>query len=180
MPGFANRRVAGRVYRALVGFQRLLRWFPPGLDRSHRLAGARGVFRVAAASSGGSFTMLITGGSQGPRTLNRASAKAGALFSECSAPVTIHPSDRGGRARALATEFAGTGIAGEVVPFITDMAAAFASADLVVGRAGAGAVSEIAAAGMPSLLVPLPFAADDHQRKNAEALVIEAGGAHGS
>ncbi len=57
------------------------------------------------------------------------------------------------------------------MPFIRDMAEAFAQADLVVGRAGAGAVNEIAAAGMPSVLVPLPFAADDHQRRNAEALV---------
>ena len=57
------------------------------------------------------------------------------------------------------------------MPFIPDMAAAFASADLVVARAGAGSVNEIAAAGMPSILVPLPFAADDHQRRNAEALV---------
>ena len=60
---------------------------------------------------------------------------------------------------------------GEVVPFIRNMPEAFANADLVVGRAGAGAVNEIAAAGMASVLVPLPFAADDHQRRNAEVLV---------
>ena len=67
-------------------------------------------------------------------------------------------------------------MAGEVIPFIKDMPAAFAQTDLVVGRAGAGGVNEISAAGMPSVLVPLPFAADDHQRRNAEALV-EAGAA---
>ena len=61
-----------------------------------------------------------------------------------------------------------------MVPFISDMASAFGGTDLIVARSGAGAVAEIGAAGLPSLLVPLPFAADDHQRKNAEALA-EAG-----
>jgi UDP-N-acetylglucosamine--N-acetylmuramyl-(pentapeptide) pyrophosphoryl-undecaprenol N-acetylglucosamine transferase len=76
----------------------------------------------------------------------------------------------------LEQEFAASGLKGEVVAFISDMASAFARADVIVGRAGAGAVAEIAAAGLRSVLVPLPFAADDHQRKNAEALV-EAGAA---
>lgn len=56
------------------------------------------------------------------------------------------------------------------MPFIHNMAEAFAQADLVIARAGAGSVNEIAAGGMASVLVPLPTAADDHQRKNAEAL----------
>ncbi len=71
--------------------------------------------------------------------------------------------------------FAKSGLEGEVVPFIADMPAAFAAADLIVCRAGAGAVSELAAAGKPSILVPFPFAADDHQTRNAEAM--ERGGA---
>jgi UDP-N-acetylglucosamine--N-acetylmuramyl-(pentapeptide) pyrophosphoryl-undecaprenol N-acetylglucosamine transferase len=62
------------------------------------------------------------------------------------------------------------GLEGEIVGFISDMPAAFAAADLVVCRSGAGAVSELAAAGKPSILVPFPFAADDHQTRNAEAL----------
>ena len=60
-------------------------------------------------------------------------------------------------------KFLPAGLDGEVVAFISDMPAAFADADLVVCRAGAGAVSELAAAGKPSILVPFPFAADDHQ-----------------
>ena len=70
----------------------------------------------------------------------------------------------------LAKDFATTGLKGEVVQFITDMPGAFAHADLIVCRSGAGAVSELAAAGKPSILVPFPFAADDHQTKNAEVL----------
>jgi UDP-N-acetylglucosamine--N-acetylmuramyl-(pentapeptide) pyrophosphoryl-undecaprenol N-acetylglucosamine transferase len=71
---------------------------------------------------------------------------------------------------ALAAGFAATGLPGEVVSFIEDMPAAYAAADLIVSRSGAGAVSELCAAGKPSVLVPFPFAADDHQRHNAEAL----------
>ncbi len=70
---------------------------------------------------------------------------------------------------AIQAEFASAGLDGEVLPFINDMAAAFAEADLIVCRAGAGAVAELAAAGKPSVLVPFPYAADDHQPHNAEA-----------
>ncbi len=56
------------------------------------------------------------------------------------------------------------------MPFIADMPAAFAAADLIVCRSGAGTVSELAAAGKPSILVPFPFAADDHQTRNAQAM----------
>ena len=76
--------------------------------------------------------------------------------------------------KSLAREFTFAGVAGEVVPFIKDMSAAFADADIVVGRSGAGGVNEIAAAGMASILVPLPFAADDHQKENAKTLVDAA------
>ena len=71
----------------------------------------------------------------------------------------------------MAEEFRETGLDGEVVEFIEDMPAAFASADVVVCRSGAGAVAELAAAGKPSILVPFPFAADNHQLRNAEAMV---------
>ena len=61
-------------------------------------------------------------------------------------------------------------IRAEVSPFITDMASAFAGADLIVCRSGASTVAEIAAAGKAAIFVPLPTAADDHQRRNAETL----------
>jgi len=86
----------------------------------------------------------------------------------------VHQSGNQGL-EGLQQEFAASGLEGEVVPFIRDMPAAFAEADLVVCRSGAGAVSELAAAGKPSVLVPFPFAADDHQTHNAQAL--ERGGA---
>ena len=114
---------------------------------------------------------MITGGSRGARKLNQASRESWPLFSAAKFSIRLIHQTGANEHSALAADFANTGVNGEVVPFIQNMAAAFAQADLVLGRAGAGGVSEIAAAGMPSILVPLPFAADDHQRRNAEALV---------
>lgn len=174
MPGFANRRVAERVYRALLGFPAAAAWFPPELTEVTGLP-VREEFFQLQPKQGGPFTILITGGSRGARTLNRASRESWPLFLKSGAEMRIIHQTGAVEHESLSKEFSKTGLAGEAVPFIRDMAAAFASADLVVARAGAGALSEIAAARMPSLLVPLPFAADDHQRKNAEALVIERG-----
>jgi UDP-N-acetylglucosamine transferase subunit ALG13 len=126
-------------------------------------------FRISQAR-GGTLNLLITGGSQGSRTLNRAARESWPLFRKAGLPVRIVHQSGARRLRAnCATSSPKAGLEGEVVPFIADMPAAFAAADLVVCRSGAGAVSELAAAGKPSILVPFPFAADDHQTRNAEA-----------
>lgn len=70
----------------------------------------------------------------------------------------------------MAAAFSASGAKGEVVPFVDNMPRAFSQCDLVVCRSGAGAVAELAAAGKPSILVPFPYAADQHQLKNAEAM----------
>ena len=170
VPGFANRLIARRVFRALVGFPETAAWFPKGSTEVTGLPVRREFFAIQPKSSG-PFTVLITGGSRGARTLNRASQESWKLFRKTAAPVRIVHQSGAAEYEPLVKEFETAGVAGEVVPFIQDMAEAFAQADLVIGRAGAGGVSEIAAAGMPSILVPFPFAADDHQRRNAEALV---------
>jgi UDP-N-acetylglucosamine--N-acetylmuramyl-(pentapeptide) pyrophosphoryl-undecaprenol N-acetylglucosamine transferase len=178
VPGFANRKVARYVFKALVGFSSTARWFPKDRTEITGLPVRQEFFDLEekARLEDDPFTVLITGGSRGARTLNRASRESWALFREHRSPLRLITQTGGAEHRQLAREFATSGVVGEVTPFIGDMASAFARSDLVVGRAGAGAVAEIAAAGMPSLLVPLPFAADDHQRKNAEVLV-EAGAA---
>jgi UDP-N-acetylglucosamine--N-acetylmuramyl-(pentapeptide) pyrophosphoryl-undecaprenol N-acetylglucosamine transferase len=170
IPGLANRRVGRRVYRALLGFESARKWFPPEKTEITGLP-VRPEFFQVQPKRGGPFTVLITGGSRGARTLNRASRESWPLIRKSGAPIRIIHQTGTAEHEALATEFSSAGVDGEVVPFIRDMAQAFGEADLVVGRAGAGAVNEIAAAGMPSVLVPLPFAADDHQRRNAEPLV---------
>ena len=114
------------------------------------------------------FTILITGGSQGSRTLNRAVEESWRLWGNLDLRL-IHQNGTG-MYEELAPKFRASGVAGEIVPFIADMPRAFAEADLVVSRAGMGAVSELAAAGKPSILVPFPAASDDHQLKNAQAM----------
>lgn len=174
IPGVANRWVAGRVYRALVGFESTRKWFP----RSSEVTGVpvRPEFFAVKPKQGGKFTVLITGGSRGARTLNRAARESWPLFRESGAPVRVVLQTGANEHAALAQEFLKAAVDGEVVPFIKNMAEAFSGADLVIGRSGAGGVNEIAAAGMASVLVPFPFAADDHQRRNAEELA-DAGAA---
>jgi UDP-N-acetylglucosamine--N-acetylmuramyl-(pentapeptide) pyrophosphoryl-undecaprenol N-acetylglucosamine transferase len=175
VPGFANRKMAGRVYRALLGFENARRWFPADRAEVTGLP-VRPEFFALEPKPHQTFTVLITGGSRGARTLNRASKESWPHFRASQTPVRIVHQTGAAEHAALAAEFGGAGVAGEVLPFIKDMAAAFTQADVVVGRAGAGGVNEIAAAGMASVLIPLPFAADDHQKENAKTL-LEAGAA---
>lgn len=174
-PGLANRKIAGRVHRALVGFEATRAWFPAGRSEVTGLPVRREFFELQPRR-GEKFTLFITGGSQGARTLNRAARESWPLFRENQAPIRFLHQSGAAEHEALAREFSSTGLDGEVTPFIRNMAETFAAADLVVSRSGAGAFSEIAAAAAASILVPLPFAADDHQRRNAEKLV-EAGAA---
>ena len=175
VPGITNRRLASFVYRALVGFESTKRWFPQYRVELTGIPIREEFFRTPSKTAG-PFTLLITGGSRGSRTLNRASSESWPLFRSHQIPIRIIHQCGANAAQDLAKQFAASGLEGEVVPFIRDMPGAFAQADLVLGRSGAGGVGEIAAAGMASILVPLPFAADDHQRKNAETFV-DAGAA---
>jgi len=175
VPGFTNRAIGRLVARALISFPETARWFPAGSTEVTGLPVRDEFFRIPPKPRTGILSVLITGGSQGSRTLNKAARESWPLFRQAGFGVRlVHQSGAPGF-EALREEFAGAGVEGEIVPFITDMPAAFREADLVICRAGAGAVSELAAAGKPSLLVPFPFAADDHQTRNAEAM--ERGGA---
>jgi len=175
VPGFTNRVIGRFVRRALIAFPETARYFPPGRTEVTGLPVREEFFRIPARTRGETLNLLVTGGSQGSRNLNNAGRQSWPLFRKAGMKVRIvHQSGPSGF-EPLAAEFAACGLEGEVVPFIADMPAAFAAADLVVCRSGAGAVSELAAAGKPSVLVPFPFAAGDHQARNAEAL--ERGGA---
>jgi UDP-N-acetylglucosamine--N-acetylmuramyl-(pentapeptide) pyrophosphoryl-undecaprenol N-acetylglucosamine transferase len=168
VPGFTNRRIARWVKRALISFAETARYFPKGTTEVTGLP-VREEFFGLKGKTEGEFTVLITGGSQGSRTLNEAARNSWPLFRSSGLAVKIMHQSGKPMAEELARDFGGTGLAGEVTAFITDMPDAFANADLVVCRSGAGAVSELAAAGKPSVLIPYPFAADQHQLRNAEA-----------
>jgi UDP-N-acetylglucosamine--N-acetylmuramyl-(pentapeptide) pyrophosphoryl-undecaprenol N-acetylglucosamine transferase len=170
IPGFTNRVISRFVTRALVSFAATEFYFPKGRTETTGLPVREEFFCIPERPRGSVLQILITGGSQGSRTLNQAARASWPLFRKQGFPVRlVHQT--GAREHAeLRDAFAESGLDGEIVPFITDMPAAFAAADLVVCRSGAGAVSELAAAGKPSILVPFPFAADDHQTRNAEAM----------
>lgn len=176
IPGYANRRISKHVYRALVGFEDARSSFPPARAEVTGVP-VRAAFFEVQPKRHGAFTVLITGGSRGARTLNRAAEASWPLFLAQQTPVRLILQTGPAEHERLANEFAKSGLPGEVVPFLRNMPEAFAEADLVVARSGAGSVNEIAAAGMPSVLVPFPFAADGHQQKNAETLTA-AGAAH--
>lgn len=170
IPGMTNRKLAAFTTRALVNFEETVDYFPEGRAEVTGVPVRREFFHVRPKTGDGRFTLLVTGGSQGSRTLNNAASAAWQLFADAGAPIHIIHQAGGGNAEPLLEIFRGTGLTGEVVDFITDMPAAFARADLVVCRSGASTVSELAAAGRPSILVPFPFAADNHQQHNAEAM----------
>jgi UDP-N-acetylglucosamine--N-acetylmuramyl-(pentapeptide) pyrophosphoryl-undecaprenol N-acetylglucosamine transferase len=175
VPGFTNRIIGRLVSRALISFEESARWFPPGRTEVTGLPVRDEFFHIPPKPRGDVLNILLTGGSQGSRTLNQAARQSWPLFRQSRFPVRILHQTGPAGFEALRGEFASAGVDGEVVPFITDMPAAFRDADMVICRAGAGAVSELSAAGKPSILVPFPFAADDHQTHNAQAM--ERGGA---
>jgi UDP-N-acetylglucosamine--N-acetylmuramyl-(pentapeptide) pyrophosphoryl-undecaprenol N-acetylglucosamine transferase len=122
------------------------------------------------------FTVLVMGGSLGAQAINRAFAAAlEILTAKGKIPNVIHQSGEMDYERVI-QDYEERGIRGDIVPFIQDMGAAYGRADLVVSRAGAITVSELAALGKPSILVPYPFAANRHQEINAK-MVAEKGGA---
>jgi UDP-N-acetylglucosamine--N-acetylmuramyl-(pentapeptide) pyrophosphoryl-undecaprenol N-acetylglucosamine transferase len=170
MPGLVNRLGGRWVSKALLGFQEAAAWFPKGRSEVTGVPVRAEFFAIPPKPPGEEFTVLITGGSRGSRTLNQAFAASWALFKEAGVKVRFRHQSGVDAQAELARAFGESGLAGSVDAFIADMPAAFAAADLIVCRSGANTVAELAAAGRASILVPFPFAADDHQKKNAGAM----------
>lgn len=172
--GLANQLVAPLVDRGYTAFAEPERWFRRGrVVRSG--VPLRFGFRPEHYRRGSDvLKILVLGGSQGAKSLNEAVPRALRLVHN---PVrVVHQCGRSHEAavRALYSE-QGESYEVEVIPFIDDMAQALTDSDLIVSRSGASAVSEICAVGRPSVLIPFPFAAADHQLHNA--LAIERAGA---
>jgi UDP-N-acetylglucosamine--N-acetylmuramyl-(pentapeptide) pyrophosphoryl-undecaprenol N-acetylglucosamine transferase len=173
--GMANRwlaHVARHVFTAVPAVLPKARWVGNPLRAAflqqpmpaERFAGRHGPLRV-----------LVVGGSLGAQALNQVVPQALALIPEHQRQVVLHQSGAK-QIDALREAYATAGVQAELTPFIDDTAQAFAQADLVISRAGASTVTELAAVGAASLLVPFPHAVDDHQTTNARFL-SEAGAA---
>lgn len=172
--GLTNRvlaRMARSVFTGFASVQGLTRTIWSGNPVRSDIANLP---EPSESKQGRPLHLLVLGGSQGARALNRHVPAALAVLGRHNLQVRHQCGARMvDDARAA---YAEAGVAAEVEPFIADMAAAYAWADLVVCRAGALTLAELCAAGVGSVLVPYPHAVDDHQTRNAEAL-IQAGAA---
>ncbi len=170
--GFTNRLLKSLVQRAYVCFPELMGSFPSkqvcftGVPLRARFEPSR--YQAQAAVT----RLLIMGGSQGAQALNETLPRAVAACLESGVDLqVVHQTgrDKDAEVRAL---YGQLGIADRVVikTFISDVAAALVDADVVIERSGAGSLAELCAVGRAAILIPYPYAADDHQRRNAESL----------
>lgn len=178
IPGLANRVLARFVDRVAVSFAESARYFP---RRSTIVTGNPvrrslfGVNRAAALQrlhlSDGQFTILVFGGSQGAAAINSAVVGAwGHLPAAVRGRVQfIHVSGTGDHER-VADLYRQKNIPGVVLPYMMNIGDAYAAADLVISRAGATTVAEVAILGVPAILIPYPHATADHQSYNARVL----------
>lgn len=173
--GLANRVLAKMATRTLCGFPNVLpecTWIGNPVRPEIAVLPAP-TFRYAERN--GALRVLIVGGSLGAQALNEAAPKAWALMNAADRPQVIHQAGEQ-HLQALQTAYEKAGVSADCVAFIDDMAEKYAWADVVVCRAGALTVAELAAAGVASVLVPYPHAVDDHQTGNAQFLA-QAGAA---
>ena len=171
-PGFANRAIAPFVSRALVAFPEAQRFFPAGRVEVVGVPVRPEFFAAPRKAHRPPLTIFISGGSQGSRKINQAVIESLPLFASSGEPFCFIHQTGEKDYELVRAAFAQHGLEGraEVIPFIEDMPGAFARADLLVCRAGAATLAEVTAAGKAAILVPFPFAADDHQLKNARSL----------
>jgi len=170
--GLANRVLAGVADRILSGFPAVLKkgeWVGNPVRREIAVLPAPTLRYRERIERGESLHLLVVGGSLGAAALNETVPLALALLPAGERPEVMHQAGER-HIDALREIYARAGVAANLVPFIEDMAGAYAWADLVICRAGALTIAELAAAGVASILVPFPHAVDDHQTGNARFL----------
>ena len=173
--GLANKVLAAVADRVFTAFPKVLKgaqWVGNPL-RAAFLSQPDPAQRFAGRS--GPLKLLVVGGSLGAKALNEIVPQALAMLPQTCRPEVIHQSGAK-QIEALHANYAAAGVQAQLTPFIDDTAQAFADADLVICRAGASTVTEIAAVGAAALFVPFPSAVDDHQTVNARFLVGQGAG----
>lgn len=168
-PGMTTRLLARLADRVCVSFPDTASGFPAG--RAVVTGNPVRAFAAPATATTprSGLTIAIVGGSAGAHRLNAAGPALRAHLADVAGLTIIHQT---GLAEETTVRTAYAGAPGvDVRPFITDMGAVYAAADLIICRAGATTIAELAVQGLPAIFVPYPHAADDHQRANAETLV---------
>ena len=176
-PGLTNRVLSRLVDMVFISFEESRKHFPKA---TFCLTGnpVRSIFKEGAKTLPGKkdvFTIFVTGGSQGAVAVNSVFIEALSIMKKKGIrPDVVHHAGQFDYERVL-REYEARGIKGEISPFIEDMRGAYERADIFIGRAGAGTIFELAAMGRPSILIPLPGSANNHQETNAMALVRSGG-----
>ncbi|MDD2898084.1 MAG: undecaprenyldiphospho-muramoylpentapeptide beta-N-acetylglucosaminyltransferase [Desulfuromonadaceae bacterium] len=181
IPGLTNRLLARFANKVFVTLEESARYFPAvktqltgnplrrqildvvkAISLSHPPVGAR---------SDNSFRLFVFGGSQGAHAINTAVIQALPLLqsSRCNVSFTHQTGEKD--YAEVSEAYRQAGVEARVSAFISDMASEYAAADLIICRAGATTIAEITACGKACLFIPFPYAVDDHQRRNAEALL---------
>jgi len=181
LPGLTNRLLAKRVKKVFVSIEESLRHMPEGKTaltgnplRRQILEGLGSAPREPGAD--GKFQLLVFGGSAGAHRINMAMAEALPALAGLRERLVITHQTGDNDLAEVRDAYQREGFNAVVAPFIDNMAEAYAKADLVVCRAGATTIAEVTACGKACIFVPYPYAADDHQRKNAEALTGRGAG----
>lgn len=177
-PGLTNRLLGKVAKRVAVSFEASISQFPSGraVHTGNPVRAEMGtVERKAARKILGlnpdQFTLLVFGGSRGARSINAGMRAAAPLMSGLRERIQIfHQTGSDMSAKEVEDAYAAAGIKAMVRPYIYQMAEAYAAADLVVCRAGASTLAELTACGRAALLIPYPFAAENHQEVNARTL----------
>ncbi|HSV59846.1 MAG TPA: undecaprenyldiphospho-muramoylpentapeptide beta-N-acetylglucosaminyltransferase [Variovorax sp.] len=173
--GMANKVLAGvadRIFSAFPNVLKKAKWVGNPL-REAFLSQPDPATRFSGRT--GPLKLLVVGGSLGAKALNTIVPQALARIAPADRPIVLHQSGAK-QIDELRANYTAAGVEAELTPFIDETAQAFAQADLVIARAGASTVTELAAVGAAALFVPFPSAVDDHQTTNARFLVDAGGG----
>lgn len=174
LPGLANRILGRFVERVFLTYEETRKWFPRGttvVTGNPVRAAFLPVARTEQEKTPGEFNLLVFGGSQGAHALNRAVVSAIPQLAAEKQGLRIRHQTGQNDLGEVRDTYRCYGIRAEVSAFISDMAAAYRQADLVVCRAGATSLAELTVMGKAAVLIPFSLAVDDHQKKNALALV---------
>ncbi len=179
IPGLANRKLgalAARICLSLPGSEKQFPLKKTVLTGNPVRSGILELAGKEEREEGGRITILVLGGSLGAHRVNELLPEAFAVGGEALKTVRLIHQTGANDAEMVTSSYKEKGIDAEVAPFFTDMAAVYAKADLLVSRAGATTLAELAVLGKPAILIPYPYAADNHQEKNAE-FYVQGGGA---
>ena len=172
LPGFTNRVLARFVDKAAVSFAEAMPFFPGKAVLTGNPVRSEFFEVPAKTPDPNRVSLLVFGGSQGSRAINEAMVAALAQLAPEKDRLRVTHQTGTADVETVQRGYAEAGWSekAEVKPYIDDIVQEFAKADLIVSRAGATTTAELLAAGKVAIMIPFPLAADDHQRKNAEAL----------